>query len=105
MSEKFFHCILNLPPLFCQECSSDPVSFRRWAACATFLGQPLGVGFEDVPLGFLDDGRVAWILAEPLDELGRIGPVEALLLVIRSVFGDKLDAGTSAPYTATRHQR
>jgi|GEM_PF-2820981 len=40
--------------------------------------QPLGMRFEDVPLRVFDHGWIARILAEPLDELGRIGSAQTL---------------------------
>jgi len=59
-------------------------------------GQPPGMGFQNVPPSLLDNGRVARILAEPLDELGRIGPAETLFLVVRPIFRNELGC---------RHQR
>jgi hypothetical protein len=47
------------------------------------------MGFEDVPLRFLDDVRLTRILAQVLEELGRVSPPEAVPLVVWSVFGEE----------------
>ncbi|OPY84285.1 MAG: hypothetical protein A4E65_00306 [Syntrophorhabdus sp. PtaU1.Bin153] len=53
------------------------------------FGQPLGMGFEDVPLRVFDDGLVARILAEPINKFGCVSPAQTLFLVVRSILRDK----------------
>ncbi len=54
---------------------------------AGLVGQPFRVRFEDVLLRLRDDGRIARILAEPLDKFRRVGPSETFFLRVRPVVG------------------
>jgi len=69
--------------------------------------QSLGMSFEDMVLRLFNDGGIARILAQPLDELGGIGPAQALLLIIRPVCRDKSRRGHKRPIhrRPARHQR
>ena len=54
---------------------------------ARLAGQPLRVRLENVLLRFLNDIRRAGIMAQPLNELGRVRPTERLLfLVARAIW-------------------
>ena len=61
-----------------------------------FLGQPLGVGFEDVLLGLGDDLGITRILAESRDECRRLSRPLAFSSSL-APSGTNRDAGTSAP--------